>query len=141
MSQWLEFVVNHWFLCAALVALIAAFLGLVLFERVFGVPRLGAQAVVNAINHDDALILDVRNDKDFDKGHIANAKHIMHSEFPERIDKIEDYRNKSVVVVCAMGQQSAAVGNTLRKQGFQQVAILAGGMNHWTTENLPVVKA
>ena len=86
-------------------------------------------------------MIDVRAIADFDKGHIANAEHIVLTDLTKQPEKLEKYRNRPVVLVCATGQQSFSAGNCLKKQGVTRIASMTGGMNRWLTDNLPVIKA
>ena len=86
------------------------------------------------------MVLDVREKADFGKGHIVDAISMPFAKVSERIGELEKYREKTIIVVDAMGQHSGSVGKTLKKAGFVNVVRLQGGMSTWTADNLPVVK-
>ena len=83
--------------------------------------------------HPEALILDVREVSEFDGelGHIDGARLIPLGELAARMGEIEAWKDKPVVVVCAVGARSRDAGMTLAAAGFQQVMNLEGGMVAW----------
>lgn len=92
------------------------------------------------INQQNALVLDVRDAADFEKGHVLNARHLPMSDLAMRSSEIEKYRNKPVIVVCESGNRSDKAAAALRKQGFAQVYSLSGGVGAWQQAGLPLEK-
>ncbi len=102
--------------------------------------EVGATDAVMLINRKDAVVLDVRDDTEFAGGHITNARHIPEKQLAERIKEMERYKNKPVIVSCASGRRSAAVVDSLRKQGFAEVVALRGGISAWVQAGMPLEK-
>lgn len=92
------------------------------------------------INRQDALILDVRNAEEFQKGHILNARNIPLSQLDARQGDIARYKEKPVIVACESGSRSGTAAAVLRKQGFARVFSLSGGIAAWQQAGLPVEK-
>lgn len=136
MEQFIEFVGNHWLLSGLWVALLGAFL---LHRARSGAQAVGLQQAVFLINRKDALVLDIRDKKEFDAGHIVDAVHIPYSRLSSRLTEIEKHKSRPVVVVCKMGQHSGDACKTLENAGFEQVVRLKGGLAAWRAEQLPVV--
>jgi rhodanese-related sulfurtransferase len=90
--------------------------------------------------NDDALVLDVREDKEFAAGHIPKAKHIPLGQLANRIQELEKFKGKPVLVTCRSGQRSARACGMLKKAGFETVYNQAGGIIAWERANLPVIK-
>lgn len=90
--------------------------------------------------NDDALVLDVREDKEFAAGHIPKAKHIPLGQLANRIKELEKFKGKPVLVTCRSGQRSARACGMLKKAGFETVYNQAGGIIAWERANLPVTK-
>ncbi|MBI5919574.1 MAG: rhodanese-like domain-containing protein [Nitrosomonadales bacterium] len=109
-------------------------------NKVRGISEVTTTAATQLINHKDALVLDVREQDEFNGGHILNAKLIPHGALVTRIGEIERHRDLPVVVVCRSGMRSAMACATLKKQGFTQAHSLSGGMIAWMKANLPVEK-
>ena len=138
MEQVFEFVGNHPILIGTFAVLLALFIR---NEMVRGGNTVTAQELVNLVNRSDATVLDVRDRKEFDAGHIVDAVNVPHSSLAERLGELDNYKDKPVVVTCKMGQHSGSAGIVLRKAGFSQVSRLTGGMAEWRNQNLPVVKS
>ena len=107
--------------------------------KVSGVNQVNTMEATRLINQ-DALVLDVREDKEFAAGHIPKARHIPLGALPQRMKEIEKFKNKPIVVNCRSGQRSARACSMLKKQGFENVVNLAGGIMAWESANLPVEK-
>jgi rhodanese-related sulfurtransferase len=137
-DQVFEFIVNHPLLTGTFSALLVLF---ALNEGRRGGRGVSAQELVNLVNREDALVLDVRDSKEFGSGHIVGAINIPHGVLASRMSEIEKYKDKPVAIVCKMGQHAGAVGTVLRKAGFAHVTRLSGGMMEWRNQNLPVVKS
>jgi rhodanese-related sulfurtransferase len=136
----LQFVQNNiWMI------VIAASSGLMLLWSFFGVRLRGLKeadcaAALQLINHKNAFILDVREEKEFKDGHILNSKLIPLGKLKDRLGELERYREQPVVVVCRTGQRSAAACTLLGKNGFGQAYNLQGGVMAWEKIGLPLEK-
>ena len=137
MAQFLEFVSNHFLLVGAFVALLVLF---VANEGRRGGRTVSAQELVNLVNRENALVLDVRDRKKYQAGHIVDAVNVPYPSLESRLTELEQYKGRPVIVACDMGQHSGAAGALLAKAGHENVARLGGGMNEWRAAQLPVVK-
>lgn len=79
-------------------------------------------------------LIDVREEWEFEEDNI-NGKLIPLGELVSRISDIEDWKDQEVVVHCRSGQRSEAACDFLRKQGFQNVRNLQGGILAWQAMN------
>jgi hydroxyacylglutathione hydrolase len=84
---------------------------------------------VNPADLDDVVVIDVRNDNEWNDGHIPSAMHIPLGHLAERIAEIPD--DKKVVVQCQGGGRSSIGASLLQKMGRTNVANLAGGFRAW----------
>lgn len=137
MDHLFQFVTNHPFLIGTFVLLLALLLRL---QSNRSGRNVGAQELVNLVNHSGAVILDVREPKEYEDGHIVDAINIPQNAIESRLSELNDFKDKPVIVVCKMGQSAGITGTALHKAGFQQVRRLSGGMAEWRNQNLPVVK-
>ena len=80
--------------------------------------------------------LDVRNDAEWESGHIAGALHIPLGYLPERIKEVP--RSKPIVVQCAAGARSSIGASLLAASGVDRVINLVGGIGEWRKAGLPV---
>jgi rhodanese-related sulfurtransferase len=77
-------------------------------------------------------VLDVRTAGEFQSGHLKNALQAdwnKQDQFTERTKYID--KSKPVYVYCLAGSRSAEAAKWMRKQGFQQVLELDGGISSW----------
>lgn len=137
MEQLFEFIGNHPFLVGAFLLTFALF---VRNEVVRGGRVVTPQELVNLVNRDGAVVIDVRDAKEFAQGHIVDAVNVPHTALGTRVGELDRYKSKPVVVACKMGQHAGPAGTVLRKAGFENVARLKGGVTGWVNDNLPVVK-
>mgnify|MGYP003994344753 CR=1 FL=1 len=137
MEQFFEFIGNHFILVSMFVFLLIAFF---INEGKQGGAAISTSNLVTLVNREDAVIVDVRDGKEYRAGHIAGALNIPHSAMDTRLGELEAYRERPLVLVCKMGQHSGSVGKKLKAEGFENVRRLSGGMAEWSASNLPVVK-
>lgn len=107
--------------------------------KVSGVTQVDTLEATRLINQ-DALVLDVREDKEFAAGHIPKARHIPLSALASRLGELEKFKSKPIVVNCRSGQRSARACGILKKHGFEKAVNLAGGIMAWESAHLPVEK-
>ena len=137
MGRLFEFVGNNMILVGTFLVLLMLFFR---NEMARGGKSVTPQQLVHMMNREEAVVLDLRERKDFNEGHIIDAINIPQASLDSRIGELESYRERPLVVACKMGQQAGAAGNILRKAGFANVMRLSGGMTEWRSSNLPVVK-
>jgi thioredoxin 1 len=84
-----------------------------------------------------AVVIDVRTPGEFAKGHLINAQNFdwNGTSFQEQIAAVD--KAQPVFVYCLSGARSAAAADHMRKNGFQNVYELKGGIMQWRAENLP----
>lgn len=90
------------------------------------------------INREDAIIIDVRDLGEFNQGHIPNARHIPLSEIPNREAELGKLKDKPLIFCCASGMRSAGAVSKLKKQGFEKIYNLRGGMLEWDKAGQPI---
>lgn len=118
------------------VMLVWSFIG----NKIRGITEIDTAAALQLINHKNALVLDVREQNEFDSGHILKAKLIPVGKLRGRLNELENHRDKPIVVACRSGQRSAAACALLVKEGFSQVHNLGGGVTAWQKAKLPLEK-
>jgi len=136
-QQLIEFVGNHWLLFVALAVIVALLIhNLLAAER----DAVDPNAATELINHQGALVLDVRPAADFAQGHIINAVNVPMSGLTKQIGTLQKHKGRPIVVTCRSGSQSSIACQELRKEGFERVHNLRGGVLAWQNANLPLSK-
>jgi len=136
-NQLTEFVTNHTLLVMAFVAILVMLVGGEIQQRISGIREVGPADATRMLNHDNAIMVDMRDSKDYHEGHIVNALHVPTGD-KDSTGKLEKYRKRPLIVYCQRGQQSTALCNKLSKQGFESVYNLKGGVLGWQKAELPL---
>lgn len=140
MEQYIEFVSNH----IILVASFFVVLGMLIFTEINRATRgfkdISPIEATRLLNHDNTLMLDIRPIGERREGAIINDKHIPTGELLDRLPELEKYKNAHVIAYCRSGNRSVAACSILKKNGFESVHNLGGGILAWQSANLPVTK-
>lgn len=102
-----------------------------LFGRKKGVHAGRASALIEA----GAVVVDVREQAEWDAGHIPGAIHLPLGEIARRHNQLP--RDTQLIAVCRSGNRSALAAESLRRAGLR-VENLEGGMNEWKKSGLPM---
>jgi uncharacterized membrane protein YdjX (TVP38/TMEM64 family)/rhodanese-related sulfurtransferase len=90
---------------------------------------------------EDVLVLDVRTAEDFTSsklGHIDIAKNIALEELGNRVNELDDFLQKTIVLVCTTDRRSAKAAELLTQSGFTSIHIAKGGMTDWNKNAYPI---
>lgn len=90
--------------------------------------------------NDSVVILDSREQNEFQVSHIASSKRVGFNDFTsdeKQLQKIS--KNSAIVVYCSVGIRSEQIGEKLEKAGFTNVRNLYGGIFEWKNKNYPVI--
>ncbi len=136
MQDFFIFVSEQWLLVSALMALIYLY---VYRQSTLAGKALSCSEVTQMINDDKAVLVDVRDAKDFKLGHISGAIHILFSDIDKKTAELKKHEGKPLIIVDKMGQMTGTAAKKFQQQGFATLR-LKGGMMEWQGNNLPVVK-
>lgn len=138
MEQYLEFIGNHPWMFAAL----AGTVGLIIYieyERLTAPFKVISPVEATRLqNDDDAVVIDVREDAEFKRGHVINAVHMPLGQLEKRVNEIVKHKDRPVIAVCESGMRSQRACKSLHKHGFTKLNNLGGGMGAWAKANMPV---
>jgi rhodanese-related sulfurtransferase len=141
MDQIIEFARDNLILSGIWIALVVVLAYSFVSPLLSKTKRVDNHGATLLINKKDAIILDIRPQKDFKSGHIVTARQLKPEEVRDaNFSKLEKFKNTPIVVVCAMGNLATGAANKMAKQGFTDVNVLSGGMNAWQSAGLPVEK-
>lgn len=94
------------------------------------VAQTDARAVAAGIAAGNVTVLDVRDESEWDAGHIAQAVHVPLATLAGRLDEVP--RGRPVVVHCHAGSRSAIAASVLTAAGVPDVRNMSGGIAAWT---------
>jgi len=103
---------------------------------VSGLPEEVSPADAHAAAGRGALLLDVREDWEWNQGHVPGAVHIPMQQVPQRLAEIPE--DADVYVYCKVGGRSARVVDYLRRNGRRRAVNVSGGIDAWSEAGLPV---
>jgi hydroxyacylglutathione hydrolase len=92
--------------------------------------------IAEQVGAGQVTVVDVRQNDEWQSGHIRGARHIMLGYLPDRLAEIPT--DKPVVVQCRSGARSAIGASLLQAQGIPTVINLLGGIKAWAAAGLPL---
>jgi rhodanese-related sulfurtransferase len=126
---------------AALAAVSGGWLLFDLIRQAGDKSLLSPIAATLLINREDALFIDVREQREFDREHLPNARHLPLGELARRSAELEKFRERPLILYCASGTRTASAIATLKKAGFTRLYHLRGGLFEWEKAGQPVSRA
>lgn len=96
------------------------------------------EGLADKILKGEVTVVDIRNQTEWDEGHIPGAKHIMLGYLAERSHEV--INGQPIVVQCRSGNRSAIGASVLLAQGAGEVINMQGGLRDWANAGLPVEK-
>ncbi len=105
-----------------------------------GARALSTLQATQLINHNNALVIDLRSADEFSSGSITNARNFPLDSLATRGSELARFKSRPVILVCAAGQRSAKAVQQLMADGFTEVFNLGGGLGAWREAGLPVLK-
>lgn len=94
------------------------------------------QTVDSVKERDDVVLIDVREQWEYDEGHIPGITLIPMNEVADRLSEIPT--DKTVILTCRSGNRSGQVAEFLRGVGYDNVHNMEGGILAWEAAGLPV---
>jgi hydroxyacylglutathione hydrolase len=91
------------------------------------------------LHRSEALVVDVRSDKEWEGGRIAGAQHMLLGDLPRLLTTLP--ANRPLIAVCGSGYRSSIAASVLMKSKREQVSSMDGGMTAWRRQRLPLTIA
>lgn len=142
MTQFIEFLGNHPVMSTAWVVLFILLVASFVTAAMSNIKMVNTHQMTMMVNRENAVVVDIRKKPDFDKGHITDSIHLpLEKISQEQFGGLEKKKASPIVVVCNAGISAKTAAKVLTKSGYENVAVLTGGFQAWTTANLPVIKS
>lgn len=136
--EFIDFAVRHWYLFAALFIILGMLIGGEVLRKLRGINALNPTQVLQLINHQDAVVIDIRDGGQYKAGHLPDARHIPFAELDQRMKELNKFKDKPIIVYCQTDTRASSAGAKLKKAGFETVHALRGGLPAWQQASLPV---
>ena len=136
----MSFFINNWMLELIILLSGAMLIWPLVQGRFSKLKENGTLGATQLINRQNAVLLDVRDAKEYAAGHLPNAMHVPLSDLPGRGSEFAKLTSRPVIAYCDRGQRSRAAGSALAKLGFTDIYQLTGGFRAWKDAGLPVEK-
>ena len=135
-----EFIANHLGLVSLFVAILTLLLWNIFGSSLSGLSKIGPSEVTRLMNHEKALLLDLRTAADFSSGHILNARNIPAAELEGREKELQKHKKSPVIFCCNRDSDGIKAGRILKFAGHEKLYSLKGGLESWQNANLPVTR-
>lgn len=99
------------------------------FMPVKGVNNIGVQEAKAKFKDNGVQFIDVRTPGEYKANHRKPFQNIPLSNMSSEIEKLD--KEKEVVVICQSGMRSTKAAKMLKKNGFQKIYNVKGGMSAW----------
>ncbi|MHC8948221.1 MBL fold metallo-hydrolase [Sphingobacterium hungaricum] len=97
---------------------------------------LSFEEFAETVHDQDTQVYDVRNQSEFENGHVEGAKNIFVGTMINHLDEID--QTKSIVLYCQSGDRAALASSILLKNGFENIRTYFGGMKEWKEKQQPL---
>jgi rhodanese-related sulfurtransferase len=139
MQDFTDFAIRHWELCLTFVLILVYWLVSEYLEHRGGHGITPVQ-LVHLMNRENAAVIDLRETKYFEEGHILGALSFPARHILDNLNKLKKYQSKSVVLVDNNGSASSRLLNQMIAKGFVHTKYLKNGLTAWNQQKLPLNK-
>jgi rhodanese-related sulfurtransferase len=139
-TEAIQFMQNNWPLVTVFIVSGAMLVWPVVQRRLSSAREIGAIAATQLINRQNAVVLDLRETKEYEGGRVPSAVHIPLSQLATRGQELAKFTTRPVIAYCDRGNRSRMAVSQLTKLGFTEVFTLHGGLRAWTEAGMPLEK-
>jgi hydroxyacylglutathione hydrolase len=102
-------------------------------------PQMDVFSLQQRLSSNGLQVLDVREDDEYDEGHIEVAKNLSFKLIPTRLTSLDLDKEKPLAITCATGKRSSTAASLLMRAGFQELYNVTGGMAAWESAGFDTV--
>lgn len=135
-----EFISNHIVLVTLFIAILSVLVWNLFGSTLSGIDQLTPAELTRLMNRENAVVIDLRSQEEFNKGHILNARNIPEGELQSRQKELEKLKAKPMVACCSSGAIAPKIARSLKAMGYEKIFVLKGGVLSWQNANLPLTK-
>ena len=101
------------------------------------IPMVDPDELADRMDGEELVVLDVREEREFDAGHIPGSIHIPYTEIDARHPELP--REKTIAAVCSGGKRSGLAVSILQREGFERLLHVGhGGVGTWRRQGRPI---
>lgn len=111
------------------------------------IAQIDVYSLRRRLSENGLQVLDVREDDEWDEGHIQNAHFMPYTslapqlDIPARVDELPLTHDQSIAVTCATGKRSSTAISMLRRHGYKHLYNVTGGMEAWEKAGFQMIDA
>ena len=135
-----EFISNNLFLFIAFIAVLMLTIRAEFAHQSGKAIELSPMQATRYMNNEGAVVIDVNEVADFEKGHISTAMNIPFADLSDKLTDLQKYKDKAVLTYCKDGKRSSRACKLLKQSNFSNVHVISGGLHNWLESKLPVIK-
>jgi thiosulfate/3-mercaptopyruvate sulfurtransferase len=129
------FISQNLLFCLSFILLLAIYIVFELTQTKKSQYSLSVADAVITVNKGKGIYLDVRDQQAYSSAHIIGAQNIHLEEIAQKYKKLNKYKAKPIVIY---GDNAQKAMHELRKEGFESVFVLKGGLAAWLKESYPI---
>lgn len=135
-----EFISNHIILVTLFIAILSVLVWNLFGTTLSGISQVTPGELTLMMNRENAVVIDLRSEEEFNKGHILNARNIPEGELQSRQKELEKHKSKPIVACCNSGAVAPKIARSIKAMGYEKIFVLKGGILAWQNANLPLSK-
>ena len=101
------------------------------------ITEISPQDAASKLQSSEAVIVDVRENDEWDEQHIPGAIHLSRGTLELDVEEKVPDMNATIICHCGGGGRSALAAESLQKMGYKNVRSMAGGFKAWKAAGLP----
>lgn len=140
MLEYLNFFYRHIELSIALIVILLLILWEEFGSRRYTKAGIVPQTLITLMNHEGGIVLDIRTQEMFNRGHIVHSLNIPAQALMSNLKKLIKYKNSPIIIVDDNNQAASAL-KQLKQNGFQKLYKLSGGLAAWKQAGLPLTES
>jgi rhodanese-related sulfurtransferase len=137
----MQFIQTNWMLVLVMIVSGAMLVWPLVGRRWSSMRDIGTAQATQLINRQNAVMLDVREPKEYEGGRVPASIQIPLSQLASRGSELAKYVGRPLIAYCDRGNRSRSAASALGKLGFTELYSLQGGLRAWADAGMPVEKA
>jgi len=127
-------------LATLFIAILAVLVWNLFGSAISGIEQITPAELTRLMNRENAVVIDVRSQELFSKGHILNARNIPEADLQSRHKELDKLKSNPMVACCDSGVSSPKMARSLKAMGYEKIYVLKGGIHAWQNANLPLTR-